>query len=76
MKGYCDNIEQRTVDNADFRRVLYTGKNLQLVLGITNLADRDPPMSLRINGSHQVGYDPRYASAVGRAYYLSASYKF
>jgi mannose-6-phosphate isomerase-like protein (cupin superfamily) len=32
MKGYVDNIEEATVDNEDFRRVLYTGKNLQLVL--------------------------------------------
>ncbi len=32
MKGYCDNIEQATVENEDFRRVLYTGKRLQLVL--------------------------------------------
>ncbi len=32
VKGYCDNIEKLTVENADFRRVLYTGKNLQLVL--------------------------------------------
>ena len=32
MKGYCDNIEERTVANDDFRRVLYTGHNLQLVL--------------------------------------------
>ena len=32
MKGYCDNIEQRTLENQDFRRVLYTGHNLQLVL--------------------------------------------
>ncbi len=32
MKGYCDNIERRTVENEDFRRVLYTGHNLQLVL--------------------------------------------
>ena len=32
MKGYCDNIEKRTVENEDFRRVLYTGHNLQLVL--------------------------------------------
>ena len=31
-KGYCDNIEKRTVENEDFRRVLYTGHNLQLVL--------------------------------------------
>ena len=32
MKGYVDNIERATVENEDFRRVLYTGKNLQLVL--------------------------------------------
>ena len=32
MKGYVDNIERATVENADFRRVLYTGRNLQLVL--------------------------------------------
>jgi mannose-6-phosphate isomerase-like protein (cupin superfamily) len=32
MKGYCENIEERTVANDDFRHVLYTGHNLQLVL--------------------------------------------
>ena len=32
MKGYCEDIEERTLSNSDFRRVLYTGKNLQLVL--------------------------------------------
>ena len=32
MKGYCDNIERVTTENDDFRRVLYTGKHLQLVL--------------------------------------------
>ena len=32
MKGYVANIEDATVDNEDFRRVVYTGKNLQLVL--------------------------------------------
>lgn len=32
MKGFVDNIEKLTEDNADFRRVLYTGKNIQLVL--------------------------------------------
>ena len=24
-RGYCDNIERLTVENEDFRRVLYTG---------------------------------------------------
>ena len=32
MKGYVDNIEQATIANEDFRRVLYTGAHLQLVL--------------------------------------------
>jgi mannose-6-phosphate isomerase-like protein (cupin superfamily) len=32
VKGYCDDIEKRTIENEDFRRVLYTGHNLQLVL--------------------------------------------
>ncbi len=32
MKGYRTNIAQETKENAHFRRVLYTGKNSQLVL--------------------------------------------
>jgi len=32
MKGFVRNIEESTVENSDFRRVLYTGNNLQLVL--------------------------------------------
>ena len=32
MKGFVDNIERLTTENTDFRRVLYTGKHLQLVL--------------------------------------------
>ena len=32
MKGYVTNIEEDTLKNTDFRRVLYTGKNSQLVL--------------------------------------------
>lgn len=32
MKGFTANIEQLTEENEDFRRVLYTGHNLQLVL--------------------------------------------
>ena len=32
MKGFIDDIEKRTEDNRAFRRVLYTGKHMQLVL--------------------------------------------
>jgi len=32
MKGFADDIEKLTEENTDFRRVIYTGHNLQLVL--------------------------------------------
>lgn len=32
MNGYIGNIEELTDDNTDFRRVLYSGAHLQLVL--------------------------------------------
>ncbi len=38
MRGFVTNIENDTLENQDFRRVLYTAKNTQLVL-----------MSLRAN---------------------------
>jgi len=32
MKGYVGNIEQATLENTNFRKVLYTAKNSQLVV--------------------------------------------
>lgn len=32
MKGYSVGLEKETLNNSDFRRVLYTGKHSQLVL--------------------------------------------
>jgi len=32
MKGFNANIEEQTLQNSDFRHVLYTGKHSQLVL--------------------------------------------
>lgn len=32
MKGFVQDIEKLTLENDNFRQVLYTGKNLQLVL--------------------------------------------
>ena len=32
MKGFADNIEKLTLENENFRRVLYTAKHSQLVL--------------------------------------------
>jgi mannose-6-phosphate isomerase-like protein (cupin superfamily) len=50
MKGFVADIEDLTENNTDFRRVLYTGRNLQLVLmslrpgeeiGLETHGDRD-----------------------------------
>jgi len=32
MKGFVENIEKSTIENGNFRKVLYTGKRSQLVL--------------------------------------------
>ena len=32
MRGYITNIEEETIKNNEYRRVLYTAKNSQLVL--------------------------------------------
>jgi mannose-6-phosphate isomerase-like protein (cupin superfamily) len=32
MKGFCINIEKATIENDNFRKVLYTSKHSQLVL--------------------------------------------
>jgi iron complex outermembrane recepter protein len=51
-------------------------KGLELTADITNLTDRRPPLSLRGVGSHQFGYDPRYASPYGRTFQLAGRHRF
>ena len=78
VNGDCIDV-QLDVPNYytfDWQTVWRVQKGLELTGGVINLADKKPPLSLRNTGSHQLGYDPRYASAIGRTFYLSASYKF
>lgn len=74
MKGFHDDIEQQTIGNSDFRRVLYTGEHLQLVLmtlqpgdeiGAEVHADRDQFFRFE-EGAGQVDIDDNcYAVADG-----------
>ena len=49
----------------------------QVFFGITNLLDKQPPLSLRNSGAgHQVGFDPRYTDVKGRTLYLGGKYTF
>jgi iron complex outermembrane receptor protein len=48
-----------------------------LTMGIKNLFDRNPPLSLQnAGGGNQIGYDGRYADPLGRAAYITLGYKF
>jgi len=51
-------------------------KAINLRAGVKNLADRNPPLSLRASSGHQVGFDPRYADPMGRTFYLTGNYSF
>ena len=59
-------------------QVKWTGiEDLGVTFGINNFMDIEPPRSLRTSGAgHQVGWDPRYADAYGRTFYLQADYSF
>lgn len=58
--------------------VAYTGfDNVGITFGIKNLFDRDPPFTAHQNDySPGAAFDPRVASARGRAYTLNAEYRF
>jgi iron complex outermembrane receptor protein len=51
-------------------------KEFGLRAGVKNLADRNPPLSLRASSGHQIGYDPRYADPMGRTFYVTGNYTF
>lgn len=60
----------------DYQGTYRYSKALELRLGIQNLTNETPPFTLRDSSGHQVGYDPRYASPLGRTVYLTGSYNF
>jgi iron complex outermembrane receptor protein len=50
-------------------------KAASLTLGIRNLADKEAPYSNQ-TAVFQANYDPRFADAIGRTYYVRGNYKF
>jgi iron complex outermembrane recepter protein len=50
-------------------------KNLDVVFGIKNLLDTDPPAS-RTEQNFQTGYDAQFTNPMGRTYYLRLKYRF
>jgi iron complex outermembrane recepter protein len=53
-------------------------KELSITVGIKNIADKNPPLSLLNQGGtgNARGFDGRYTDPIGRSFYLGGSYKF
>jgi iron complex outermembrane receptor protein len=77
-RGYADYDPVRRVADYstwDARLGWKPLKGLELVAGVKNLFDADPPQS-NTSANFQTGYDAQFANPLGRTYYLRAGYKF
>ena len=61
---------------ADWQTKWNINKQASLVAGIRNLLDTKPPFTFATDGSHAVGYDPRYTDPRGRLLYVNFNHKF
>ncbi len=70
------NIPSYTITDYQLRYYMME-ESLMLALGVSNLFDKEPPLSLQDSAAgHQVGFDPRFTDPYGRTYYLQARYAF
>jgi iron complex outermembrane recepter protein len=63
----------------DWQSQWQLNKNFALTLGVLNVFDRRPPLSLTpggLNKGQMYGYDDRYYDSRGRTYYANASFTF
>ena len=67
--------EYQTIDY-QLRYTPSTLPDLSVLVGVNNVLDQDPPLSIRTTGSHQRGYDPRYTDVFGQTLYVGVDYNF
>lgn len=60
----------------DLSSAYKVSKSVFFKLGVMNLLDKEPPLSLRTSGAHMLGYDYRYFSPLGRTFILSSNISF
>ena len=52
-------------------------KQIEATIGVRNLLDKSPPLSIQDGGSgNQRGFDPRYTDPIGRTFIAKAVYRF
>lgn len=59
----------------DWQSVWKLQRQFDLALGVVNLFDQDPPMTLK-NSGQQIGYDERHTDPRGRTVYANLKYRF
>jgi iron complex outermembrane receptor protein len=69
-------LEVKPYVTLDWQTAFAWNKQLTLTAGVKNLFDKAPPLSLRANGGHMLGFDYRYYSPLGRTLQLRAAYDF
>ena len=77
--GYVDQDPSNTVSSyttADVYASYEPIKGLSLLLGVRNVADRDPPFSNQTQLFQGGGWDSRFYDPMGRAYYVRGKYTF
>lgn len=60
----------------DWQTSYAINKDLVVSLGVMNLFDEDPPLSLRSTGAHMLGFDYRYYNPLGRRYQAKLNFAF
>ena len=76
QNGVAYNGHVKSYTLADWQTRWQFSKALRFTVGISNVFNTKPPLSLKVVGGNQVGYDGRYADPTGRAILAGASYKF
>ncbi|MFT3665500.1 TonB-dependent receptor plug domain-containing protein [Piscinibacter sp.] len=60
----------------DWQTSYAVNKALQLTVGVKNVFDRSPPLTLRTTGAHMLGFDYRYYNPLGRTFQAKLNYAF
>jgi iron complex outermembrane receptor protein len=69
-------LKVKSYATLDWQTAYTWNKKLTVALGVKNVFDKEPPLSLRTGGGHMLGFDYRYYSPLGRTVQVKASYDF
>jgi iron complex outermembrane recepter protein len=69
-------LEVKPYTTLDWQTSYAFNKALAITLGVKNVFDKDPPLTLRTNGAHMLGFDYRYYNPLGRTYQAKLNFTF